>query len=269
MDDLDALEGRILAAVDALDCRGSMSLPADADRPGWLLFFVSAADRDQAATRLDDGVLPPGWRATRLDVPDEPWAERSQAALGAVRVGRLTVAPPWDAARGGTEGGQVVLIEPSTGFGTGHHPTTRLCLQALQTLDVAGRYVLDVGSGSGVLALAAEKLGADRIVALEPDPDALDAARRNCRLNGAVRIDLVPAALEAYRGGPFDVVLANLTGASLGRSAARLLRLAGRRGTLILSGFETGELDGVVEAFAGRPSRRLDEDGWSALVVAP
>jgi len=267
VDDLDALEGRILAAVDDLGCLGSMSQPAtDADRPGWLLFFGSAADRDQAATRLDDGVLPPGWHATRVDVPDEPWAARSQAALGAVRVGRLTVAPPWG---GGTEGGQVVLIEPSSGFGTGHHATTRLCLQALQALDVAGRHVIDVGSGSGVLALAAEKLGADRIVALEPDPDALDAARRNCGLNGAVRIDLVPARLEDYHGGPFDIVLANLTGASLGHSAARLMELAGRRGTLILSGFETDELDGVVETFAGRPSRRLDEDGWSGLVVSP
>ena len=118
-----------------------------------------------------------------------------------------------------------IVIEPAMGFGSGHHATTRLCLAALQRLDLRGRRVLDIGTGSGVLALAALRLGAAGVVAIDVDPDALENARGNAALNGS------PAGVE-FRQSDFrqetglagDVVLANLTGAMLAAGAASLAR---------------------------------------------
>ncbi len=106
------------------------------------------------------------------------------------------------------------------GFGTGHHATTRLCLRLLQELELRGARVLDVGTGSGVLALAAWKLGASDVVAIDNDPDALDNARDNIARNGAAAaIDIICDDLDTLRIQRADVVLANLTGAVLVRYA--------------------------------------------------
>src|SRR5207244_7383389 len=101
-------------------------------------FFHTAADRDRAATALRASF--PGIGAQPVDVPDEDWAARSQAALRAIQIGSLIVAPPWDVP---VESGVsvTIVIQPSMGFGTGHHATTRLCLAALQQIDLQGRTV--------------------------------------------------------------------------------------------------------------------------------
>ncbi|HEX6465024.1 MAG TPA: 50S ribosomal protein L11 methyltransferase, partial [Vicinamibacterales bacterium] len=145
----------------------------------WRVFFRTSGHRDAAAAALADVE---GVSAARVDVPDEDWARRSQQNLRAIEAGGLVIAPPWDVPKGSTP---VIVIEPSTGFGTGHHATTRLCLRLMQQLDLRGARVLDVGTGSGVLALAAWKLGASDVVAIDNDPDALDNARSNIERNGA------------------------------------------------------------------------------------
>ncbi len=177
-----------------------------ADR--WRVFFGSASSRDAARAALASQA---SVQASPIDVADEDWARRSQENLKAIEAGGLIIAPPWDVPRPGNKTGSaghaadlpVIVIEPSTGFGTGHHATTRLCLQLLQRLEVRGARVLDIGTGSGVLALAAWKLGAADVVAIDNDPDALDNARANIARNGAApSIDIIRDDLAGWCATP-------------------------------------------------------------------
>jgi ribosomal protein L11 methyltransferase len=225
----------------------------------WRAFFRTAEERDRAM-----GALRAYCESAPLDVEYVDWARKSQENLRAITVGNLIVAPPWDVP-GEAPRPIVIVIEPSMGFGTAHHATTRLCLRALQELDLRGRRVLDVGTGSGVLAIASAKLGASSVTAIDNDPDALAAARDNVARNG-VAVDLREFDLHKDRLPAADVVLANLTGAMLQRGAPELAALA-RGGTLILSGLLVEEADRVRDAFAPFSSSigQQDEDGWSSL----
>jgi ribosomal protein L11 methyltransferase len=191
-----------------------------------------------------------------VDVPDEDWAARSQASLKAVRVGNLIVAPPWDAPI-------VVAIRPSMGFGTGHHATTRLSLAALQALEVKERTVIDVGTGSGVLAIAASLLGAVNVRGIDDDEDAIHAAWDNLALNPAAIVTLLVGDLRQTELEPADIVFGNLTGGLLMASASVIGALAGKHGKLILSGFQVAEEADVVASFTGfAVERREQEDDW-------
>jgi ribosomal protein L11 methyltransferase len=243
--------------------------------PRWRVFFASRAQRDAASEALTAAVTDADISIVSVDVPDEDWAARSQAALRAVRVGSLIVAPPWDVPSGSGiatgPGALVVVIRPSTGFGTGHHESTRLCLEVLQAEDLRGRRVIDVGTGSGVLALAAARLGAADVVAIDADGDAIESARENAVLNGLEHaVTFVVADLRGFAGAePADLVIANLTGGLLVTVAAQLASLARPGGTIIVSGFQVREADGVLEAFGphARAVARADENGWEAAAL--
>jgi ribosomal protein L11 methyltransferase len=160
----------------------------------------------------------------------------------------------------------LIIIAPSTGFGTGHHATTRLCLELLQTLELRSKRVIDVGTGSGVLAIAAAKLGASDVVALDNDPDALRNARDNVERND-VDIQVLEADLAGIGLPPADVVLANLTSAVLQRFAASLRRLVTPGGVLIASGFSPDDLDDVVRALNVSTCHTAHEAGWAAGIL--
>ena len=238
---------------------------------GMRVFFRTPAQRD-AARRAISGRE--ALDAAAIDVGDEDWARRSQQDLRAIEAGGLIVAPPWDVPTGGSgtrdRGSDlpVIVIEPSTGFGTGHHATTRLCLRLMQTLELRGARVLDIGTGSGVLALAAWKLGASDVVAIDNDPDALDNARSNIERNGAApAIDIIQDDLRTLRIQRADVVLANLTGAVLVRHADDLRGLAVDGGYLILSGFAPEDSGLIRKAFAGtRVIAEQTEAAWAAML---
>ena len=154
------------------------------------------------------------------------------------------------------------------GFGTGHHATTRLCLAALQRSDIRGRSVIDVGTGSGVLAIAARKLGASGVLAIDDDPDAIAAAETNVVLNHESRIALEIADFRSAKIGQFDLVTANLTGALLIASADRLESLAIPGGRLVLSGFMDHEEREVLGAFENCTLEwRAQEDEWLCFGV--
>jgi ribosomal protein L11 methyltransferase len=235
----------------------------ESDGGAIVAYFGDAAVRPAAAESIRQ--LLPGSRIEFLQVPDENWAERSQASLKAVRVLSLTVAPPWDA--GTADPAATIVILPSMGFGTGHHATTCLCLRAMQELGVRDKSLIDIGTGSGVLALAALKLGAPRVVAVDNDPDAVANANENAVLN-RVELDVRCGDLGDPRvtaGAPFDIAVANLTGATLSRFAAQLDALA-PRGILIVSGIREEEEAGVRAAFSRTFRMRYELEGWLCLV---
>lgn len=258
----DALFADLVAAV--LDDFDVLAID-EADAGTLRAFLGDTAVRSAAMDALRASF--PDATIVALDVPDENWAERSQASLRAIEAGALTIAPPWDASEGATR--QTIVILPSMGFGTGHHATTRLCLVALQQSDMAGKCVIDVGTGSGVLALAAARLGAVRVLGIDNDQDAIDNAIENRDLNAlGAAVEFRCAEVEAVSGeGQFDIVLANLTGAVLIRFARELSALATDGGRLILSGLREEEEADVLAAF-GRPLMARDtEDGWGCLVI--
>jgi ribosomal protein L11 methyltransferase len=237
------------------------------------IFFTTTADRDAARNALESR-----YPSEPLDVSDEDWARRSQENLKPITVGRLTIFPkavpdPSTNPEALAPTPCALVILPSMGFGTGHHATTQLCLDALQTLALDGAEVLDVGTGSGVLALAAVRLGASRAIGIDVDNDAIVAARENLTFNPdlADRVSFETRDMSSIGDNTLafdpDIVTANLTGALLIRSAAILENLPGRRGTLILSGLQVHERDDVVEALSNRVvwERTLDE--WVALAV--
>jgi ribosomal protein L11 methyltransferase len=277
----------------ALDDFQPLAIQEHESGDGWLVFFRDAVHRDRAAAALRRLEIHPSLDLTPLDVPDEDWARRSQANLTAIRIGRVTVAPPWDvsdvASRLSDPGSRitepvpdhqghgsripdpvtdhiVIVIDPSMGFGTGHHQTTRLCLSLLQSLEISGRRLIDVGTGSGVLAIAAAKLGARSVTAMDNDPDALQNARENVERN-AVSVEIVRAELTAFTAAPADVVVANLTAAVLRQHASTLRRLAAPHGVLIVSGFSPEELTDVMASFDAREVRTAAEAEWAAAML--
>lgn len=263
----DERRERLLLDVD--DCGASALDDAD---DVVSLYFNAAADRDAALDLLAGR----GWLTlatlTTEDVPDEGWAARSQANLPAVRVGAVVVAPPWDLPPVDRRDGLMVIeVEPSTGFGTGHHQSTRLCLRALQTLDLRGVRVLDIGTGSGVLAVAAVRLGAREALGIDNDPDAIESAEDTLRRNdllasGAVRMAL--SGLDDAALVPADVVCANLTGTLLRQQGARVQRLIAPGGCAVLSGFTEDEARWVREAFdACDVEAAHEEEFWVAYVM--
>ncbi len=229
---------------------------------GVRIFFSTPEQRDAAALLLTAH----GYPARPITVSDEDWAARSQADLKPVTVGRFTVFPNPESR---VPNPFSITLPPSTAFGTGHHATTRLCLAALQRVPIEGRRVLDVGTGSGLLAIAAARLGAAAVLGVDNDPDAIRTAEENLALNGGdTRVRFERVDLRDLSIAPADVVVANLTAALLCAEAAALRRAAAPGGRLVLSGLLADE-SGAVEAAMGgaSPEWRADEDGWTVLVA--
>ena len=230
----------------------------------WRVFFHTHDARERAAASLRRQFT--GLSISAVDVPDEDWAARSQANLKAVRVGNVIVAPPWDVGGGGEA--ITIVIQPSMGFGTGHHATTRLCLAHLQQLELRNQTVIDVGTGSGVLAIAASRLGATHVLAIDDDPDAIQSARENIDLNPGIEVTLGVVDFRRAMLRPFDVILANLTGGMLTGAASALLALAAPGGRLILSGFLDREESDVLAAFSSCTiEHRSQEDEWVCVTL--
>ncbi len=236
----------------------------------WRVFFSSHVDRDSAAAAIR--IAHPDVAVHPEDVDDGDWAARSQRSLTAITAGEFVVAPPWDVPRQPTPGAKVVVVDPSRGFGTGHHASTRLCLRALSDIEVRGARVADLGTGSGVLAMAAMLKGARQVLALDIDPEAIDSARASAKLNPRVGdiawlvADFRDRGWDALTGGPFDVVLANLTAGMLMSSATRIVGLIKKRGVLIASGFDEAERAGVEQSLGLSEAASYAEDGWVGLV---
>jgi ribosomal protein L11 methyltransferase len=198
------------------------------------------------------------------EVPDD-WAERWKRFHAPVLVGgRLWVRPPWEeeAIR---PGALDLVVDPGRAFGTGSHPTTRLCLELLLELEPSGS-LADLGCGSGVLAIAAAKLGFDPVTAVDSDRGAVEATLANANANGVALERIERLNLREELPPEADVVTANLMRPLLLR-VAELMTAPPR--ALIVSGLLEHEADELASAFAGLAERRrLVDRGWAALLLA-
>ena len=203
---------------------------------------------------------------SRRVVGDEDWNVVWRKFYSPIECGGVAVVPGWiDYAP--KAGVVVVKMDPGMAFGTGEHETTRLCLKLMQQRLVEGR-VADLGTGSGILAVAASKLGASSVDACDIDEKAVAVAKSNCAINGADNVVVRQADLLAKLDGKYDLILANITADILIRLAAGVAPFVADGGRLIVSGIIAARLDAVKDAFvkAGFEVVRQERDGeWCAM----
>lgn len=233
------------------------------DGAALLDFWVPAAGADPAG--LEGLLRAAGIAAEVRVVPDDgAWRDATLRFHRPVEIaGRLLVRPPWEAPRPGLGD---VEIDPGMAFGTAQHATTRACLTLLARIPSGGS-LLDAGCGSGVLAIAARRLGFDPVWAFDADPLAVAATLANARRN-RVGLRVARRAIGADRLPAADVVVANLTATVLGELAGALPPPAPRR--LVASGMRPHETAGVAARFAPlglAPAREVVEDGWATVLL--
>ncbi len=203
----------------------------------------------------------PAYRIARVE--DEDWVRATQAHFEPMTIGeRLWVGPSWHEPPGAQFA--VVRLDPGLAFGTGSHATTRLALGFLERTLAGGERVLDYGCGSGILGIAAAKLGAASVDAVDLDRQALEAAAANARANGVALRIVSPDALP---GGDYDVVVANILAKPLMILAPLLAGRTRRGGHLALSGILETQAAEVVAAYRGRFDIAVarTEEGWALL----
>jgi ribosomal protein L11 methyltransferase len=191
---------------------------------------------------------------------EEPrdYAELTRQYFRPIRIDGLTIRAPWNKKKGK---GHEIIIEPGMAFGTGRHESTRIMIKLMNYLDLRGKTVLDIGCGSGILALYAHILGAGKIIAVDNDQDAIDNGKKNIKLNEASEIEAVCSDLELIRGS-HDIVLANLDINTFNNHSTRIVRLVKDKGCLVISGILGKDRKRLLTLFSGY--RLVTEDQKNA-----
>lgn len=255
------------------------NLRVDTSKPVTIRTFLPAADTDpQTLEDVRRGLfhLNQIRSVGELKVTErneEDWANAWKAHYRPVRVGnRVVVRPPWQEYEE-TQNDVVVVLDPGMAFGTGTHPTTRLAMIGLERSLQRGNSVLDVGTGSGVLAIAAKLLGADRVDACDIEPVAVRSARENAERNGLggkISIEEGSAGQEGPFPGVYDVVVANIIARVLAEIADDIVPSVATNGMLVLSGVIEGREADVVEAYEKRDFEvfwRDQIEDWVGMVL--
>lgn len=196
-------------------------------------------------------------------IDDQDWVKLTQSQFDPIDIGeRLRITPSWHEAA--DDGRTEIVLDPGLAFGTGSHPTTRLCLQWLERQALAGCRVIDYGCGSGILAIAAARLGAADVVGIDIDPQALLSTQSNAHRNH-VRIEVL--STDAAAPAPANVVVANILSSPLKLLAPVLTGLVKPGGSLVLSGVLERQIEEVCDAY--EPFMRLRavdvQEGWACL----
>jgi len=254
------------AMSEALLEAGAQSVSIDEpDRPSATLCALVELQLDpdaclRAAARSAGLAATPPYTAS--EIADEDWVRSTQAQYAPVEIGeRLWIGPSW---REPPADRIAVRLDPGLAFGTGTHPTTQLVLCFLERKIGGGEGVLDYGCGSGILAIAAAKLGAARVDGVDVDPQALATARDNARGNG---VELQPTLPQGLRAGVYEIVVSNILAQPLILLAPVLAARTARGGTLALAGILESQAAEVGAAYAPWLDMRLDSvlDGWALL----
>lgn len=268
-----AIEDEDRATQEEVAVYGEPGMPAA--EPGWRKNRVSIlldesvdAEALLGAASRSLGQSPPAIvRRTRVD--DRDWVRQTQSQFEPIRVGRIWIVPSWHEPP--DPAACNVRIDPGVAFGTGTHPTTRLCLAWLDQHLSAGASVLDYGCGSGILSICAAKLGAAEVVGVDIDPQALQTARANAERNGVLAQYTSPGGLASDGARRFDIVIANILANPIVLLAPTLVRHLKPGGSIVLSGILERQADAVIAAYrradAGLRLGIFDqEEGWVAIV---
>lgn len=249
-----AAAGRREAALAALFAAGSQGVHEDGAR--LVTHFPPSADVDAVRRAVLSAV--PGAQVTLEPLPQVDWSEAWKARIGAHGVGGLTIAPPWLA--DGVEPSRAVIIEPGMAFGTGEHGTTRGVVRLMPAVLRPGMTVADLGAGSAVLSIAAARLGAGRVFAIELDPDAIPDAEANVRRNDvADRVHVFEGDAEVLLPlvAPVDLIVANIISSVLVMLLPTFAAALPAGGHAILSGILLEERAAMMGT--------LDRAGWTVV----
>jgi ribosomal protein L11 methyltransferase len=210
-------------------------------------------------------------------VADEDWAESWKEFYHPLRVGRrLVIKPTWqpwppvDDPQAARDDDVILELDPGMAFGTGAHPTTRLCLAALEGNLQPGMRVIDLGCGSGILTLGALQLGAGEVLAIDNDPLAIEATRDNCQRAGLTGCTTALQEGLADTAAGWDLVVANISARVISAIAAEVYQLLKPGGLFINSGFFSGSADTItpaLEELGYQLKHRADEELWACLVA--
>lgn len=239
-------------------------------KEGWnrsrlvVLFQTEAAAREAAALLQPQDFFAGAQITGVRPVADQDWVRLTQSQFDPVQITpTFWIVPTWHEPPAAAN--QVIRLDPGLAFGTGTHPTTRMCLRWIATHAMSGLRVLDYGCGSGILAIGAAKFGAASIVAVDIDPAAVESTRMNAQANGVSLHSGLPEVVE----GDFDVVLANILATPLKVLAPLLCGRVQAGGHLVLAGILLRQADELREAYA--PWVTLDvvdeEDGWILMTA--
>lgn len=227
----------------------------------WVVALLDAdTDVDDLLRRLG---LPADHERQLETVAEQDWVRLTQSQFDPIPIsGRLWIVPSWHAAP--DPDALVLVLDPGLAFGTGSHPTTRLCLKWLEASVRGGESVLDYGCGSGILAIAARKLGAGRVVGADIDPQAVAASRDNAARNDADIEFHLPDALPASE---FDILVANILTNPLKALMPLLAARVRAGGRIALSGILAEQADEVMALYGTAFAMQAwaEEDGWVCL----
>jgi ribosomal protein L11 methyltransferase len=232
---------------------------------------LTDVDADQAAIVLEAAeaiglkAAPP---FTLRPVAEQDWVRLTQSQFAPIHIGKnIWVVPSWHEAP--DPDGLILELDPGLAFGTGSHPTTRLCMEWLEAHPAPGKTVLDYGCGSGILAMVAKKLGAAAVSGVDIDPQAIESARDNAKRNQCEIDYYLPDnfSQSVHANGTFDIVVANILSSPLKLMAPMLSGRVAGGGALVLSGVLARQAEEVAAAYA--PFIKLgvwaEQDGWVCL----
>lgn len=285
----DEMSGELFAlgaeAIEVRDREGlklpNVILPPDGKT--WLICGFTESSRETLEAQLTSelALTPYKYVITSFKLRDDTdWAHKWKEFYRPLRVGdNLWVSPSWEKPPE-VPGAVVIVLDPEMAFGTGQHATTRLCLQLVERLlterrrDVKTLRILDVGTGSGILAIGAALLGAKNIVGVDNDQISVETAKQNAERNGVSAscsffVGAMPAAAK-HTGESFDIILANILADPLIEMAPTLHSLLAAGGQIVLSGLLTDQADRVLAAYKAEGlalEDHLREEEWSALLL--